>query len=251
MDEQQCFAKIKRQTGKALGYFRLIEQGDRILIGISGGKDSWALFHALDALHQRSPLNYTLIPVTIDAGFSGFDSQQIVDYLHKHNYHGHVERTQGREIIAAKRRPGSSYCSFCARLRRAALYSVAQRLECNKLALGHHLDDHIETLLLNQFYSGTIAAMSPKLLADNQQITVIRPLVYVEEQLIARWSNLKALPNIGNNCPERAAKDQKRQRIKQLVTTLSTEIPHIRGSLLSAMGHVQPRHLLDKNLKPF
>ena len=251
MNEQKLFGKIRRLTGKAIGDFNLIEDNDRILVAISGGKDSWTLLHVLTELQRRAPIRYELIPVTIDPGFGDFDTGNIRDHLEQHGFNGHIEHTKINKVIDSHLRPGTSYCSFCARLRRGALYATAEQLGCNKVALGHHLDDHIETLLLNQFYSGTLAAMSPKLQADNGRQTVIRPLIYVEEPLIEQWAQLKGLPQIDCSCPALVRRDQKRQRIKQLVTALSEEIPELKKSLLNAMGNVQPRHLLDKQLKEF
>ncbi|MEA3466114.1 MAG: tRNA 2-thiocytidine(32) synthetase TtcA [Thermodesulfobacteriota bacterium] len=247
--EQKIFKRIKRLTGQAVGDFNLIENNDRILVAISGGKDSWAMLHVLTELCRRAPIHYELIPVTVDSGFGGFDTVTISQYLKEHGFDAHIEKTNAKQRIDAHLQPGTSYCAFCARLRRGALYATATKLRCNKIALGHHLDDHIETLLLNQFYSGTIAAMSPKLMADNGIHTVIRPLVYVEESLIEQWARLKKIPQVDCSCPELARRDQKRQRIKSLIAELHAESPLLKKSLLKAMANVQPRHLLDKELK--
>lgn len=146
------------------------------------------------------------------------------------------------------RRPGSSYCAFCARLRRGVLYAQAEQLDCNKLALGHHLDDFIETSLLNQFYAGTLATMTPKILADNGKHTLIRPLVYVEESDIIQYSRQCDYPIICCSCPVAGVEDQKRQKMKQLIETLAKEIPEIRNSMISSLGNVHPSHLLDQSL---
>ena len=156
--------------------------------------------------------------------------------------------TNGYKTIEEKRRPGSSYCSFCARLRRGVLSFQAELLGCNKIALGHHLDDFIETSLLNQFYSGTLAAMSPKLLADNGKHSVIRPLVYVEEAEIIRFSRMSNYPIIFCACPVCGVVDQKRQKMKQLIKELNKEIPQIRGSMLGSLSNIHPRYLLDRDL---
>lgn len=248
MTEQKIFKKIKRLTGQAIGDFSLIEENDRILVALSGGKDSWAMLHILSELCRRAPIHYELIPVTIDPGFSGFDTGTILRHLDQHGFSGHIEKTRMKERIDCHLKPGTSYCSFCARLRRGALYATATKLGCNKVALGHHLDDHIETLLLNQFYSGTIAAMSPKLRADNGIHTVIRPLIYVEESMIEQWAQIKQVPQIDCSCPQLARRDQKRQKIKALVAELHQDNPLLKKSLLKAMSNVQPRHLLDKKL---
>jgi len=245
--QEQLHNRIKRSCGKAIGDFNLIEDGDRIAVAISGGKDSWTLLHILADLRQRAPVNFELIAVNFDPGFSGFRSDLIIDYLERFKLPWHVEKTASAAIIEEKLRPGSSYCAFCARLRRGFLYSVAQRLKCNKLALGHHLDDFIETLLLNQFYGGKLAAMSPKMTADNGEQTVIRPLVYVEEALISDYSARCDFPIISCACPLAGEQEQlqQRQRMKHLMNELSSEIPQIRQSLLRAMGNIHHRHLLD------
>jgi tRNA 2-thiocytidine biosynthesis protein TtcA len=159
-----------------------------------------------------------------------------------------MEPTDCYRIIEEKRRPGSSYCSFCARLRRGVLYTLADRLGCNKIALGHHLDDFVETLLLNQFYVGTLKAMSPKLQADNGRHTVIRPLAYVAESDIIEFARRNAFPIICCACPVCGQADQQRKRMKRLVRDLEKEIPYLKRSMLRAMGNVQPRHLLDPRL---
>ncbi len=242
------FQRIKRLTGKAIGDFKLIEEGDRIAVGVSGGKDSYALLDILEALRKKAPVNFELIAVNVDSGFSGYRTDIIEQHLQTKAYRYHLEATDVYQIIDEKRKPGSSYCAFCARLRRGILYTVAEKLGCNKIALGHHLDDFIETLLLNQFYVGTLAAMSPKLLADNGRHTVIRPLVYVEESDIIEYSQQVEYPIINCSCPVEGTVEQKRQRMKQLIAELAKDIPQIRNSMISALGNVLPRHLLDQHL---
>ena len=242
------FRKIKKLTGKAVGVFDLIEAGDRIAVAVSGGKDSYALLHILEQLRRRAPIQYELIAVNVDAGFPGYRKDVLQDYLQECGFQVHMEATNCSQIIEEKRHPGSSYCAFCARLRRGVLYDVADRLGCNKIALGHHLDDFIETLLLNQFYAGALKAMSPKLLADNNQQTVIRPLVYVEESDIIKFAAQNEFPTIDCGCPVMGKEDQKRQRMKQLLTELHKENSYIKRSMIRALSNVQPRHLLDQEL---
>ena len=246
---EKIFHRIKRQVGRAIADFKLIEQGDRIIVAVSGGKDSYTLLHVLEALRQKAPVRFELIAVNIDPGFPGYRKELIETYLRKNNFNYHLETTQSYSIIEEKRRPGTSYCAFCARLRRGFLYTLAERLGCNKIALGHHLDDFIETLLLNQFYGGRLAAMSARLLADNGQHTVIRPLVYVEEADILELSRLQHYPIVHCCCPVAGDVDQNRQRMKRLITELAKEIPEIRSSMLKALKNVQPRHLLDAQLE--
>ena len=235
-------------TGQAVGDFNLIEDGDRIAVAVSGGKDSYALLHILDQLRRRAPVRFELIAVNVDAGFPGYRKDVLEDYLRACGFRVHMESTNCAQIIDEKRHPDSSYCAFCARLRRGVLYTVADKLECNKIALGHHLDDFIETLLLNQFYSGKLAAMSPRMLADNKRHTIIRPLVYVEESDIIMLAGQNEFPVIDCGCPVMGQDDQKRQRVKQLVTELHKENVHLRRSMLRALSNVQPRHLLDREL---
>ena len=157
--------------------------------------------------------------------------------------------TECFRIIEQKRTPGSSFCSFCARLRRGVLYTEAQALGCNKIALGHHLDDFIETLLLNQFFTGTLAAMSASMLADNGVHTVIRPLVYVEEKDIADFAAQSDFPIVSCSCPPDVRTDMNRRRMKELLAQLEVEFPGIKHSLIAALGKVEPRHLLDTMLR--
>lgn len=245
---EKLFQQIKRQTGKAIGDFDLIEEGDRILVGVSGGKDSYTLLHILEELRKKAPVHFELTAVNIDPGFPDYKTEVIQQHLEQYAFNYHMEMTRSDETIEQKLRPGTSYCAFCARLRRGFLYSMADRLGCNKIALGHHLDDFIETLLLNQFFSGKLAAMSAKLQADNGKHTVIRPLVYVEESAISRLSQLLQFPIVSCSCPVAGQTDQNRQRMKELIHTLSKEIPEIRSSMLGALKNVHPSHLLDNQI---
>jgi len=243
--QDALYRKIKKQVGQAIGAFDLVEAGDRIAVAVSGGKDSYTLLHILEALRRRSPVRYELVAVNVDAGFPGYRQETLAAHLEEHGFRHHLEATDCYRIIEEKRRPGSSYCSFCARLRRGVLYTLADQLGCNKIALGHHLDDFVETLLLNQFYVGTLKAMSPRLLADNGRHTVIRPLVFVAEADIMEFARRNAFPIICCACPVCGQADQQRQRMKRLVRELEAEIPHLKSSVLRALRNVQPRHLLD------
>ena len=245
---ERIFNRIKRQVGKAIGDFDLIAEGDRIAIGLSGGKDSYTLLHILEALRKKAPVKFELVAINIDSGFPGYRKNLIKEYLQQQRFNYVMAATNSYRIIEEKLRPGASYCAFCARLRRGALYTQADKLNCNKIALGHHLDDFIETLLLNQFYSGALAAMSARLRAGNGKHTVIRPLVYVEETEIQQYSHLQEFPIVHCSCPVVGMDEQKRQQMKQLVKKLARDIPEIRNSMISAIGNVQPRHLLDQSL---
>jgi tRNA 2-thiocytidine biosynthesis protein TtcA len=249
--KDSLYYKIKRLTGRAIGDFNLIENGDRILVAVSGGKDSYTLLHILDSLKKKAPVDFELIPVNIDSGYPGFRKEILERHLKDSGFNYLMRVTECFRIIEEKIDPGSSYCSFCARMRRGVIYTTAEKLNCNKIALGHHLDDFIETLLLNQFYTGSLAAMSPKLLADNGIHTVIRPLVYVEEQDIIKFAMINKFPVICCACPVCGQIDQKRKKMKSLVKELAKENPQIKKSLLSALGNIKPRHLMDKRMKKF
>jgi tRNA 2-thiocytidine biosynthesis protein TtcA len=247
--EDRLYKKIKHAVGRAIGDFGLIEEGDRIAVAVSGGKDSYTLLHILEALRRRAPIKYELFAINIDSGYPGYRCDIIAAHLHEQGFAHHMEKTEHYEVIREKRRPDSSYCSICARLKRGALYTLAQRFGCNKLALGHHLDDFIETLLLNQFFVGSLKAMAPAMLADNGVTTVIRPLVYLEERDIIHFSRANSFPVVCCCCPVCGVVDQKRKRMKGLLSELEREIPFVKRSLIKALANVHPRHLLDAGLK--
>lgn len=152
------------------------------------------------------------------------------------------------EILRKKLNPGSSFCSFCARLRRGVLYNLAPELGCNKIALAHHCDDTIETLLLNQFFSGQLKAMPPKLFSNDGRNIVIRPMLYIKEKDIAAYAKKYKFPIICCKCPIRSSPDNKRKYIKKLLTKLETKNPHLKSNLLNSLSNVTPSHLMDKNL---
>ncbi len=246
--EDKTYMRIKNVTGKAIADFSMIEDGDRIAVGVSGGKDSYALLHMLEALRKRAPVRYELLAINIDSGYPGFRTDIIEQHLQEHGFTHHMEKTSHYEIIREKRHPGSSYCSICARLKRGTLYSLAQRFECNKLALGHHLDDFVETLLLNQFFAGSLKAMAGKMLADNGLTTVIRPFVYAEEKDIIAFSSTNHFPVVCCRCPVCGVADMQRKKMKALLSEMEKDNPFVKKSLLKALANVKPRHLLDLKL---
>lgn len=247
--EMALFKKLRHYTGKGIAEFSMIQEGDRIAVAVSGGKDSLTMLILLDELRKRAPVKFEILAVTIDSGYNGFRADRIREFVESQEIACHIEKTEHFEIITQKRRPGSSYCSICARLKRGVLYGTASRLGCNKLALGHHSDDFIETLLLNQFFVGSLKAMSACMLADNGEITVIRPLVYAAEADIRQFSQECSLPVISCSCPVCDTADLQRKRMKKLLQDLQSEIPHIKNSMLKALSNVHPRHLLDDRLK--
>jgi len=242
------FRKLRHGVGRAIGDFALIAEGDRIAVAVSGGKDSYTLLLLLEELRRRAPVSFELVAVNIYSCYPGYRTDIIKGFLVEYGFSHNMVPTEHYAIIQDKRRPGSSYCSICSRLKRGALYAAARELGCNKLALGHHRDDFIETLLLNQFFVGSLKAMSASMLADNGETTVIRPLVYVAESDIISFSHQAALPVVCCCCPVCGTADQQRRRMKNLLQTLEKDIPHVKNSLLKALSNVHPRHLLDGRL---
>jgi tRNA 2-thiocytidine biosynthesis protein TtcA len=242
--------RIRRLAGEAIGDFGLIDEGDRILVALSGGKDSWTLLHTLERLRRRAPVGFSLIAVTVHPGFPGFRTDAIEAFLREHRYEHRMVAAPVHDLLLEKLPAGEILCPFCARMKRGVLYTQAQELGCTKIALGHHRDDVIETLLLNQFYNGAIKAMSPMLHADDGENTVIRPLVYVPEDLIAGFAREARFPITCCACPACGDPDHKRVRIKRLLADLEREHPGIKASLLAALGDVRMRHLLVRKGDP-
>lgn len=243
------FRKLRHGVGRAIADFGLIVEGDRVAVAVSGGKDSYTLLLLLEELRRRAPVSFELIAINIDSGYPGYRTDIIEGFLREHGFSYNMVPTEHYAIIQEKRRPGSSYCSICARFKRGTLYAVARELGCNKLALGHHRDDFIETLLLNQFFVGSLKSMSASMLADNGETTVIRPLVYVAESDIITFSRQASLPVVCCCCPVCGTADLQRKRMKTLLHTLEKDIPHIKNSMLKALSNVHPRHLLDARLR--
>lgn len=247
--DNRLFKKLRHGVGKAIADFDLIENGDRIAVAVSGGKDSYTLLLLLEDLRRRAPVSFELIAVNIDSGYPGYRTDVIEEFFQKNGFAYRMVPSEHYDIIKEKRRPGSSYCSICSRLKRGALYEAAQTLGCNKLALGHHQDDFIETLLLNQFFVGSLKSMAATMLADNGIITVIRPLVYLPEEDIVTFSRQAELPVVCCCCPVCGTADMQRKRMKRLLKELQADIPHVKNSLLKALSNVHPRHLLDSSLR--
>jgi tRNA 2-thiocytidine biosynthesis protein TtcA len=238
---------LLQSVGKAVHDFSLIEDGDRIMVAISGGKDSYTMLHLLRVLQRRAPVKFELIAVNLDQGHPGFPGQMLADWLTAHDYPHRMLKEDTYSIVLDKLKPGQTQCSLCSRLRRGILYTAAVDMGCTKIALGHHRDDLIHTFLLNQFFAGTTATMPPKLVSNDARNTVIRPLAYAAESEIARFATLMQFPIIP--CDLCGSQENlQRQRVKRWVDDLAKDIPMLRNSLLSAMGNLHPSHLLDPKL---
>jgi tRNA 2-thiocytidine biosynthesis protein TtcA len=238
---------IRRLAGKAIGDFSLIDNHDRILVALSGGKDSWTLLHILDSLRQRAPITFSLVVVTVHPGFPGFQTELMEDYLRVHDFEHYVVPAPIHQLILEKLTPDDTPCALCSRIKRGVLYTQARELGCTKVALGHHREDFIETLLLNQFYNGVLMAMAPLLHADDGRNVVIRPLVYVPEEDIVHYAAEAGFPITCCACPACGDEDQKRIKIKKMLSGLEKEHPGIKASLLAALANVDLRHLLEKS----
>jgi tRNA 2-thiocytidine biosynthesis protein TtcA len=243
-------AKVAKKVTKAIHTFDLIEDGDRIMVGLSGGKDSWALIHILDVLRQRAPIEFSIIGVNIDSGYEDFQHGTIQATCDARGWECLVEHTSIGGVMDDLLGANATPCSLCARLRRGALYRLADRVGATKIALGHHADDFIETLLLNLFFEGGLKAMPARLVSDDGRHVVIRPLVYVSEADCRDYTAANRLPVISCCCPACGDLSLQRQRVKQLIMDLEREHVGVKQSMLKALANVSPRHLLDTRLNP-
>ena len=242
--------RIAKKVTRAIVEHRLIEDGDRVMVGLSGGKDSWALMEVLDVLRRRAPIDFSLVAVNINSGYANFRHDLVTGACAERGWDVRVEHTTIGAVIEDVLDDGDTPCSLCARLRRGVLYRLASAVGATKIALGHHLDDFIETVLLNLFFQGSLKAMPARLVSDNQQHIVIRPLVYVTEAEARAYTQEVGLPVIGCCCPACGDLSLKRQRLKRLIAELELEHPDIKNSMIKALGNVVPSHLLDTRLNP-
>jgi tRNA 2-thiocytidine biosynthesis protein TtcA len=239
--------KLLSAVAKASSDFKLLEPGDRVMVAISGGKDSHVMLYLLRELQKKAPFHFSIFALNVDQGHPGFPSEVLPDFLTREGYE-HVIITEDTYSVVTEKIPeGKTYCSLCSRLRRGILYTQAQKLGATKIALGHHRDDAIETLMLNLMYTGSMRAMPPKLISDDGRNTVIRPLSYVAEKTIARYAELMQFPILP--CNLCGSQEQlKRKLVKKLLNELETSAPRVRESMLAAMTNVRPSQLLDHGL---
>ncbi len=242
--------RIAKRVTQAITTYDLIADGDRVMVGLSGGKDSWALIQILDELRRRAPIRFSIVAVNVNSGYQNFRHDLVTSACQERGWECHIEHTTIGAVMDDILDDGDTPCSLCARLRRGVLYRLASSVGATKIALGHHLDDFVETLLLNLFFQGSLKAMPARLVSDNRQHVVIRPLVHVTEREARAYTQEAGLPVIGCCCSACGDLSLKRQRVKRLIAELEVEHPDIKSSMIAALGRVVPSHLLDTRLQP-
>ena len=247
--------RIIRETREAIDRYGMVDRNptaprQKWLVCLSGGKDSWALIQILDVLQKRAPIDFSICAINVNSGYTGYKHEVVTQACAERGWEVHIEHTTIGAVMDDILEDGETPCSLCARLRRGVLYRLADSVGATKIALGHHLDDFVETLLLNVFFQGSLKAMPARLVSDNGRHTVIRPLVYVTEAEARAYTEENNLPVIGCCCPVCGDLSLKRQRLKRMIAEMELEHPDIKNSMIKAIGNVAPRHLLDTRLNP-
>ena len=242
--------RLCRLTGQAIVDYNMIGEGDRVMVCLSGGKDSYGLLDILLKLQARAPVSFELIAVNLDQKQPGFPEHILPEYLTKLGVPFHIENQDTYSIVKEKIEPGKTMCSLCSRLRRGILYRVARELGATKIALGHHRDDMLATLFLNMFFGAKLKGMPPKLVSDDGQHTVIRPLAYVDEKDLIRWAQVKEFPIIP--CTLCGSQENlQRKQVGNMLKEWDKKFPGRLDNMLRAMQTVVPSHLMDRKLFPF
>jgi tRNA 2-thiocytidine biosynthesis protein TtcA len=242
--------RLLRLAGQAIEHFRMIEDGDKVMVCLSGGKDSYSLLEILLTLRQRAPIEFDVVAVNLDQKQPGFPAEVLPQYLRERNVPFHIETQDTYSIVTRVIPSGKTMCSLCSRLRRGVLYRVAGELGATKIALGHHRDDILGTFFLNLFYGGRIKGMPPKLVSDDGRNVVIRPLAYVPEADLARFAEVKQFPIIP--CNLCGSQDNlKRQEVKRMLAEWERRYPGRVKNTFNALARVVPSHLLDRDLHDF
>lgn len=242
--------RLEQQVGRAVGDFNMIEEGDTIMVCMSGGKDSYTLLEILRTLQKRAPIDFRLIAMNLDQKQPGFPEHVLPNYFKSIGIEYRIETQDTYSIVKEKISTGKTTCSLCSRLRRGIIYRIAGELGANKIALGHHRDDMIETLFLNIFFGGKLKAMPPKLVTDKGEHIVIRPLAYCAEKDIAYFARAMKFPIIPCNlCGSQ--ENLQRQNIKEMLASWERQYPGRTQSIFTAMQNIKPSHLMDSNLFNF
>ncbi|MBU2882308.1 tRNA 2-thiocytidine(32) synthetase TtcA [Psychrosphaera sp. B3R10] len=242
--------RLRRDVGKAIADFNMIEHGDRVMVCLSGGKDSYAMLDILMSLQRSAPIQFELIAVNLDQKQPGFPAQVLPNYLEELGIEYKIVTEDTYSIVMDKIPEGKTTCSLCSRLRRGILYRTAKELGATKIALGHHRDDILETMFLNMFHGGKLKSMPPKLKSDNKEHVVIRPLAYAKEKDIQRFADAKQFPIIPCNlCGSQ--ENLQRQNIKEMLNSWDKQFPGRIESMFKALQNVVPSHLADNELYDF
>ncbi|MEZ5590295.1 MAG: tRNA 2-thiocytidine(32) synthetase TtcA [Gammaproteobacteria bacterium] len=250
INQNKLHKKLRRQVGQAIEQFRMIEAGDRVMVCLSGGKDSYTLLDMLLNLQRSAPVEFELIAVNLDQKQPGFPVEVLPDYLRQLGVPFHIIEKDTYSVVKRVIAEGKTMCSLCSRLRRGNLYTFAEQHNISKIALGHHRDDIIETLFLNMFYGGTLKAMPPKLQSENGKHIVIRPLAYCREKDIERYAAYRQFPIIP--CTLCGSQDNlQRQAIKQMLQSWDKQFPGRLETLFASLQNVVPSHLADTELWDF
>jgi tRNA 2-thiocytidine biosynthesis protein TtcA len=242
--------RLEHQVGRAIGDFNMIEEGDTVMVCMSGGKDSYTMLEILRALQKRAPIDFRLIAMNLDQKQPGFPDHILPEYFKSIGVEYRIETQDTYSIVKEKIPEGKTTCSLCSRLRRGIIYRVASELGANKIALGHHRDDMIETLFLNMFFGGKLKAMPPKLVTDKGDHIVIRPLAYCAEKDIAKFARGMEFPIIPCNLCG-AQENLQRQNIKHMLAEWEQQYPGRSQTIFTAMQNVKPSHLMDGSLFDF
>ena len=242
--------RLHRLVGQAITDFNMIEDGDKVMVCVSGGKDSYALLDVLINLRRRAPLPFDLVAVNLDQKQPGFPADVLPNYLRSRGVDFHIEAQDTYSVVKRIIPEGQTMCSLCSRLRRGILYRVASELGASKIALGHHRDDMVVTLLMNMFFGSRLKGMPPKLVSDDGRHVVIRPLAYVAESDLVRWAQHRQFPIIP--CSLCGSQDNlQRVQVKKMIHEWERQYPGRIDNMLTAMGKVVPSHLMDRKLHPF
>ena len=242
--------RLHRQVGQAIGDFAMVSEGDKVMVCVSGGKDSYAMLDILLSLRQRAPIHFDIVAVNLDQKQPGFPAEVLPKYLAGLGVDFHIEDQDTYSIVKRLIPEGGTMCSLCSRLRRGILYRVASELGATKIALGHHRDDMVVTMLMNMFFGGRLKGMPAKLVSDDGKHTVIRPLAYVAEDDLDRWAAHRQFPIIPCTlCGSQP--NLQRAQIKRMLQGWEREYPGRSDNMLRAMGHVSLSHLMDRKLFPF
>lgn len=249
-ENNKLFKRLARQVGQAIADFNMIERGDKVMVCMSGGKDSYALLDILLRLRERAPIDFDIVAVNLDQKQPGFPPHVLPEYFNARGVPFHIENQDTYSIVKRLVPEGKTTCSLCSRLRRGILYRVAGELGANKIALGHHRDDILQTVLLNMFYGGKLKGMPPKLQSDDGRNIVIRPLAYVKEKDLEKYAQLRQFPIIPCNlCGSQP--NLKRAEMKALLQEWDKRFPGRVDNMFSALADVVPSHLMDHRLFPF